>query len=267
MEDAPQRRRCSVTLITLNEERNVRACLESVAWADEIVVVDSGSQDRTVEIAKEFTNQVFFNPWPGWKAQKNHAISRAAHDWIFSIDADERVTPELRERILEVLAEPRHAGYSFPRKNFFLGKWMSHGGWHPDAVLRLFRKDAGKFGGLDPHDRVFLSAGSEGYIPIPIVHYTYMSFKQYAGKQLPYADAAARESLNAGKRASTANIFLKPFWKFFEVYLIKRGLLDGAHGLIAAMGSSYTTYLKQARMWEIQREKNEEAAGRSATRS
>lgn len=252
--------RCTVTVIALNEERNIRECLQSVAWADEIVLVDSGSTDRTVELARAFTDRVFSNPWPGWKAQKNHAISKASYDWIFSIDSDERVSPELRDRILKELIQPAHAGYSFPRRNYFLGKWMAHGGWHPDSVLRLFRKDCGAFGGYDPHDRVFLSSGTEGYIPEPIIHYTYTSFKQYIGKQFPYADAAARESLNAGRRASAAHVLLKPLWKFLEVYLWKRGFLDGAHGVVSALGSSYAAYLKQARMWEMERER---AAGRS----
>jgi glycosyltransferase involved in cell wall biosynthesis len=251
-----KRQRCSVTVITFNEESNLRACLESVSWADEIIIVDSNSTDATLDIAREFTSAVYVNPWPGWKRQKNFAIGQATHDWIFSIDADERVTPELAKEIERILENPRQTGYAFPRKNYFLGKWMRHGGWHPDSVLRLFRKDCGEFGGTDPHDRVILKTGKAELIPLPLTHFTYKSFRHYISKQFPYADATAREIVGRkGKRfPGPLGIFFKPAWKFLEIYLVKRGFLDGTHGLIAALGATYTTYLKQTRIWELRKE-------------
>ena len=250
------RERCSATIITLNEETNIRACLESVRWADEIVVIDSGSSDQTVRIAHEFTDKVFSNSWCGMREQKNFAAQQSAGPWIFNLDADERVPPEAREQILAALGNPVHEGYCFPRQNFFLGKWMRHGGWFPDEVLRLYRKSSGEFGGLNPHPNVLLSRGSTGHIAIPLTHYTYNSFSQYIAKQYPYVEAAARESFAAGKYrdVSAARVFTKTTWKFLETFIMKRGFLDGPHGLIAAFGSTFAAYMKQARLWELGRE-------------
>jgi len=244
---------CSATVIAFNEEANIAACLQSLAWASEIVVVDSESTDRTVEIARTFTPRVFVQPWLGHQEQKNFALEKATHAWVFSLDADERVTPELNARILEILADPTQDGYRFPRRNYFLGKWMRYGGWYPDAVLRLFRKDAARFGGVNPHDKVVVQSGRVGDIEIPITHYTYTSFAQYVGKLHFYADIAARQALATGKTQPGAGLRLavKPAWKFLETYVFKRGCLDGSHGLVAALGSSYMSYMKEARLWEL----------------
>jgi glycosyltransferase involved in cell wall biosynthesis len=250
--------KCSVTIITLNEERNLRDCLRGLAWADEIVVVDSGSGDRTVEIAREFNASVFTNPWPGMREQKNLAAERARNTWILNIDADERLTAEGQEEVKAVLRDPRHAGYDFPRKNIFLGKWMRHGGWYPDRTLRLYRKDLGTFGGINPHSNVVLKSGSIGQLASPLVHYTYTSFAHYISKQYPYSDAAAREFVAHGAGpVSTSRILVKTGWKFIETFILKRGFLDGPHGLIVALGASFAAYMKQARIWEISCERQQ----------
>jgi glycosyltransferase involved in cell wall biosynthesis len=251
------RQRCSVTIITLNEERNIRDCLASVRWADEIIVVDSGSTDHTLEIAREYQAKVFSNPWKGMREQKNFAAEKATSPWVFNIDADERLTPEGQQEILDTLAAPKADAYEVPRQNFFLGKWMRHGGWFPDEVIRLYRKDKGTYGGINPHAGVVLNSGTVGRLRTPLVHYTYTSFAHYISKQYPYADAAARELANRGKLPAipTLQIFIKTFWKFIEVYLIKRGFLDGTHGLVAAFGSTFAAYMKQARLWELSRGK------------
>jgi len=154
--------RLSVTVIAWNEEERLRACLESVAWADEIVVVDAESADKTVQIAHEFTQKVSVRPWPGFAAQKNHAIDQATGDWILSLDADERVTPELRERIGVILKEDGSAdGYSIPRRNIFWGAWVRHGGLYPDYQLRLFRRSAGRFVENAVHESVTVSGRVE----------------------------------------------------------------------------------------------------------
>jgi glycosyltransferase involved in cell wall biosynthesis len=248
--------KCSVTVITLNEERNLRDCLRGVSWADEIVVVDSGSTDRTLEVAREFTGSIFTNAWTGMREQKNFAAERARNDWILNLDADERLTSEGQEEIKGVLREPRHAGYEFPRKNIFLGKWMRHGGWHPDRTLRLYRKDLGSFAGINPHSNVVLKSGTTGQLESPLVHYTYTSFAHYISKQFPYSDAAAREVVGKGAAPiSSGRIFVKTSWKFVETFILKRGFLDGPHGLIVALGACFAAYMKQARIWEMTREK------------
>lgn len=246
--------RISVTIITLNEAANIRECLESVRWADEIVVVDSESRDDTVKISREFTDRVFVNPWPGHQEQKNVAVDKATGPWIFSLDADERVTPALAEEIRRMVAEPGALeAYDMPRKNYFLGRWMRHGGWWPDRVIRLFQKERGRFGGINPHDRVIVD-GRLGRLEHPLIHHTYRSFAQYIDKQHSYAVIGARELLKrrGGRRRTAAAMIAKGMTKFAEVYLLKRGALDGMHGLIAAMGASYFAFLRQALVWELQ---------------
>lgn len=259
------REKVTVTVITYNEEENIRDCLESVKWADEIVIVDAESTDRTVEICKEYTEKVFLNLWPGHKEQKNFAISKASNLWIFSIDADERVSDELKTFILNELKNPAYDGYRFSRQNYFLGKWLKHGGWYPDHVLRLFRKDRGYFGGINPHDKVIIESGRVATVPIPIIHYTYKSVTQYVLKQNLYSSIAAQEVVKEGKakKITPYKMITKPLWKFIETYFIKMGFLDGLHGLIAAMGAAYSACWKQAKIWELSRyrEKDGEKSG------
>ncbi len=252
-----EREKVSVTIITYNEEDNIRACLESISWADEIVVVDSGSNDKTVEICKEYTERVFFNTWEGMKEQKACAVKKASHSWVFSLDADERVTEALKNFVLKELQNPAADGYRFPRKNYFLGKWLKHGGWYPDHVLRLFRKDKGHFGGINPHDRVIIETGSVANIESPIIHITYKSLSQYIHKQNLYSSISAQEKVKAGKpgKVSSFMIVMKTAEKFFEVYIIKRGFLDGFHGLIAAIGATCAAFFKHAKIWELTRNK------------
>jgi glycosyltransferase involved in cell wall biosynthesis len=255
------REKLSVILITYNEEKNIRDCLRSVSWAEEIVVVDSGSTDRTVELAGEFTDRIFSNPWPGHKEQKNFALLKASSNWVLSIDADERVTDELREFILKELLNPRFDGYRFPRKNYFLGTWLKHGGWYPDHVLRLFRRDAGSFGGINPHDRVVIQSGRVTTTPVPILHYTYGSLSQYIVKQDFYSSISAGEKHKAGGMSRSVRYVmpLKAVFKFIEVYMVKRGFLDGYPGLVAAVGAAFSAFFKYAKIWEMQRVENGKA--------
>jgi glycosyltransferase involved in cell wall biosynthesis len=243
----------TATVITYNEEANIRACLDSLAWVKEIVVVDSGSRDRTTEICRAYTDKIVPHPWEGYIGQKNFAVSLASHDWVLSIDADERVPEELREAVQRELSAPRHDGYLVSRRNYFLGHWMRHGGWYPDRVLRLFDRRNGRFGGVNPHDRVVIANGSVGLLGADIVHLTYKDFSQYLRKQNRYTQIAADERVRRGRRPESirgAELLLRALVKFVQAYVLKKGLLDGMHGLIAAVGASYFTFIKYAKIWE-----------------
>ena len=250
-----EQQKLSVTVITCNEEENIRACLQSVAWADEIVVVDSGSIDSTIDICREFTDKVFVNPWEGMKEQKNHAVGRASNLWIFSIDADERVTTEMKEFILREMEHPSHDGYRFRRKNFFLGKWLKHGGWYPDHVLRLFRKDRSSFEGVNPHDKVVVRTGHVLTTPFHLEHLTYKSISQYVAKQNLYSGISASEKFRLGKvkEVGIAGIIGRTLWKFAETYLLKAGILDGYYGFVTAIGATYSTFWKYVKIKELAR--------------
>ncbi|OGW45467.1 MAG: hypothetical protein A2Y66_08825 [Nitrospirae bacterium RBG_13_41_22] len=251
------REKISATIITYNEEENIRDCLQSIKWADEIIVVDSGSSDRTVEICSEYTDKLFLNTWLGMKEQKQFAVSNASNLWIFSIDADERPTEKLKEYILEELKNPTSDGYRFPRKNYFLGKWLKHGGWYPDYVLRFFRRDKGYFGGINPHDKVIIETKKIGTISAPILHYPYKSLTKYVIKQNLYSSISATEKFNSmkKKKISPFIILIKTASKFTETYFIKRGFMDGFYGLIVGIGTAYSTFLKYAKLWELTRSK------------
>jgi glycosyltransferase involved in cell wall biosynthesis len=232
----------SATVICHNEERNLRACLESLRFADEIVVVDAGSTDSTCDIARDFTERIYTNPWPGHKEQKNFAVDRAVFPWIFSLDADERVSPELAARIRAEVANPLHDGYRFPRDNYFLGHCMRHGGWYPDHVLRLFRKAKGRFTGINPHDYVEIDGGNVGTIPVPITHITYRTFSQYVRKQLSYSEIGAAEMEKRGRDGQPpggGRLFSGFLFKFLETYIWKGGVLDGWPGFVASVGGAY----------------------------
>jgi glycosyltransferase involved in cell wall biosynthesis len=234
--------RISATVICHNEEINLRACLASLRWADEIVVVDAGSRDGTVTIAREFTDKVYTNPWPGHKEQKNFAVDRAAGPWIFSLDSDERVSSKLAARIRVEVENPRHDGYRFPRENYFLGNRMRYGGWYPDHVLRLFRKEKGRFTGINPHDYVEIDGGNVGTIPHPITHITYRNYSQYVRKQLSYSEIGAAEMEKRrkdGRSPGGCRFFSGFFFKFLETYFWKRGFLDGWPGFVASVGGAY----------------------------
>jgi glycosyltransferase involved in cell wall biosynthesis len=245
------REKVSVIVITLNEEREIGDCLESVTWADEIVVVDSGSSDRTIEIAKKFTDQVVYHQWVGFAAQKNWAVELATHPWVLSLDADERVSPELRaeiERLLE--SPPRFVGYQIPRKNFFLGRWIRHGGWSPDYVLRLFRRDAGRFTERRVHESVTVR-GEVGTLQSPLEHYTYRSMVDYFQRMDRYSTLAAEEMFEGGKRAHLIDLLLRPCATFLKMFLLRQGFRDGMDGFLLSRLYSIYTFAKYAKLYKM----------------
>lgn len=240
----------TVTVITFNEERNIRACLESVEWAPHIVVIDSGSTDRTVEIAREFTDDVVVTDWPGHVQQKNRAVDHASTDWILSIDADERVTPEMRAEVERELAmEPTVAGLSFPRKTWYLGRWILHSGWYPDRKLRVFDRRRARWGGENPHDHV-KTDGEVRDLEGDILHYTYRSVRHHLEVIDFFTDIAARERDRKGRRFLLPRMLFGPPFKFFKMYFLQSGFRDGFPGfIIAGLGSLYV-FLKDAKIWE-----------------
>jgi glycosyltransferase involved in cell wall biosynthesis len=242
--------RLSVCIITLNEEDNIRDCLESVRWADEIVVLDSGSEDRTRQIASEYTDRVLLREWPGHVQQKNAAVEEARGEWILALDADERCTPELAEEIRAVIDRPkRPVAYWIPRRLFYMGRWLRHGGWSPEYKVRLFRKGQARWGGVNPHDHV-VTGGPRGTLNGSILHYSYRNLADQIRQTVSFTRIAADEMAAAGKRGGIHRLILHPPWAFFHRYVIRLGMLDGLPGLIMATNHAFTVFLKYARLWE-----------------
>lgn len=242
----------SAVVIVYNEEKNLRECLETVKWADEIVVVDSHSRDRTVEIAREFTEKIFQREYKGQIDKKRFAVSQASHDWVLSIDADERVTQELKQEIQGVLEQGAGevVGYDMPRMTRHLGRWILHGEWYPDRVVRLFRRGRMRYGGMDPHDRVILE-GPRGHFSGMLLHYSYRDFAHQIQRVQSYSDQAARALFAEGRRTGFRNLFLRPPFKFLKCYVLKRGFLDGWPGFIIAVTSAFFVLAKYTKLYEM----------------
>lgn len=246
--------RISVICITKNEEQNIEDCLRSVAWADEIVVVDSGSQDKTVELARKHTPKVFDRPWDGYGTAKNFALTQCTGEWIFWIDADERVTDELREEITSVANSgiSEIDGYSVPRKAFFLQKWIKHCGWYPGRVTRLFRRSKGSFTENNVHEALMVD-GRISALNSDLLHFTDPNLFHYFEKLNKYTTLAAKDLQIGGKKASIIQLILKPSWTFFRMYVIRRGFLDGLHGFVLCVLSACYVFTKYAKLWQVQR--------------
>ena len=250
------RPKVTACIITYNEEDNIRDCLESLKWVDEIVVVDSFSRDRTVEIAGKYTDRILQREWPGHIAQKNFAINQASHDWVLSLDADERLTPELSEAIRRALENDsdRVDGFYLARKLNYLGKWIRFGGWSPEYKIRLFRRGKGRWGGVDPHDKVILD-GKAKKLKGDLLHFTYRDLSHQIRVMDHYTGVAARELKKKGKRFRRVDIVFRTFLRFFVTYILKLGFLDGIEGFIMSFNSAYAAFMKYARLWEIERKK------------
>lgn len=243
----------SVIIITKNESDNIRGCLDTVAWADEIIVVDAGSTDETCKIAQEMGAKVYVHDdWPGFGRQKNRALSHAGNDWVFSIDADERVTPELRAEIELAMNKADADGYYCPRLSQFCGKFIRHCGWYPDYVLRLFRRDAGKFSDSLVHESVLLT-GKTLRFKSPLLHYSYLTRADVERKVEHYSTAAAQQMFVAGKTASRIGALIRGGWAFVRTYVLKLGALDGVAGWSIASMNARTTYLKYRKLTALQR--------------
>jgi len=244
--------RLTVTVITRNEEANLEAALASVAWADEIVVVDAESTDGTVAIARRHTPRVEVRPWPGYSDQKNHAASLASYDWILSLDADERVTPELAGEIKALLAaEPPRRGYRVPRVTWYLGRWIRSTDWYPDYQLRLYDRRAGAWNGRPVHESVRLQE-EPGVLRHDLQHYAYRDISHHLATIDRYTTLAAEQWRSEGRRASLAGIVLHPPFAFLRNYVLRGGVRDRAPGLLVSALNSYYVFLKLAKLWELE---------------
>ena len=240
----------SVTVITKNEARNIEDCLRSVAWAQEIVVVDQFSSDGTADMAKGLGARVYQEPWKGFARQKNSALEKTTGDWILSLDADERITDSLREEIQKAItSESPFSGYCIPRKNFFCGRWIRHGGWYPDYNLRLFKKGTGRFEERAVHEKV-VADGRIGYFKNPMEHYTDASVSDYLQKMDRYSKLAAREITGKARWSRWHNLTLRPIFELLNTYVLRGGFLDGARGFFLAVSSAYSNFLKYYRYYE-----------------
>jgi glycosyltransferase involved in cell wall biosynthesis len=243
----------SVIVIALNQEANIGECLESVSFADEIVVVDTGSTDRTVEVARTYTNRVMDAVWQGFGRTKNFALDQARGDWVFSLDTDERVPEALKDEILAVVkANGPLAGYRVPRKNYFCGRWIRHLGWYPDYTLRLFRRDQGRFRDREVHEEVVVS-GSVGTLRTPMEHYSYNSVSEYVIRMDRYARLAALELAKRGRRPFPGELVYRPFFTFLHLYILRGGFLEGTPGYTLAVLMSMYKFLKYHYFRELAR--------------
>lgn len=243
----------SVIVITKNAGDHIGSCLETVTWADEIVVVDSGSDDDTVDICRQYTDRVYVHDWPGFGPQKNRALGYATGDWILSIDADERVTPQLRETILNNIRDNIFAAYRMPRQSYYCGRWIRHSGWWPDYVVRLFRRGQARFSDDAVHERVEVSHGEIGTLDEPLLHYSFETLEEVLDKVNRYSSAGAAMRLQRGQRANLRTAVMHAVWAFLRTYFIRAGFLDGREGFMLAVSNAEGVYYRYLKLMYLRR--------------
>jgi glycosyltransferase involved in cell wall biosynthesis len=245
----------SVIVITKNEARNIAACLRSVSFADQIVVLDSGSSDGTADIARALGAQVSVNSdWQGFGVQKNRALGLATSDWVLSIDADERVTTALQSEVIKTLQDPSHQVYDLPRLSSYCGQYMRHSGWYPDRITRLFRRGAAAFSAELIHEKV-VTAHSLGHLNASLLHESFTDFEAVLDKVNRYSSAGAQLLSERGSTASVGKAVAHGLWAFFRTYVLRLGFLDGRMGLILAISNAEGTYYRYIKLWFISRAK------------
>lgn len=245
----------SAVIITRNEERRLPACLESVKFADEVLVVDSGSTDATLDIARAAGATVIEQSWLGYGAQKRFAVKHAKHDWVLCIDADERVSERLRASIEERLTGPKWLAYEFPRRNTFLGRQLKHGEGYPDWSLRLFDRRHGQWSEDPVHEKV-LSGGPVGRLNGDLIHESADTLRTYLDKQNRYTTLQAESLYAAGARATGLKLILSPLARFIKFYVIRGGFLDGRAGLVHILIGCFNSFMKNAKLLELERNRN-----------
>jgi glycosyltransferase involved in cell wall biosynthesis len=243
----------SAVIIAYNEQDTIERCLKGLDWADEIIVVDSFSSDQTVERCQRYTAKVIRHEWEGFVRQKIYATGLAQHDWIFSIDADEELSVELKADIINLKRSGFNAAaYQIPRRVFYLGKWIGHGGWYPDYKVRLFNRQQGQWIGIDVHE-YWQTTGRLGKVRGDLLHYSYKNVADHVRKINQTTSVSAQELLSQGIRVSPFHTLIKPTAKFLKSYFIKAGFLDGYIGLVIALMGGYYVFLKYLKAWELQK--------------
>ena len=260
-----ERNRVSAVVIAYNDEPNIRACLETLTWADEIIVVDSHSSDATEKISREFTDKVYQHEFKGFGRLRNEAVAHATHEWVFSLDTDERMTLELRDEVRGVLASgPRADAYFVPRRNYFLGRWIRHSGWYPDyRQPQLFHKDRMRYREEIVHEGFDLE-GRAGYLKEHVLQYPFSDLDHYLAKMDRYTDLMARRMVEQGRRFRTPQLVTHPCFTFAKMYLGRAGFLDGMPGLILSGLYAYYTFIKYAKLWEMSVDRTLSVPGRRA---
>ena len=243
--------RVSACIITHNEESKIERCIESILWCDEIIVVDSFSNDRTVEICRKYTDRVFQHEWLGYIGQRNLIREMAECPWVLFLDADEEVSPGLKDEIHHELQSKTGdvVGYQFPRQVHYLGRWIRHGEWYPDVKLRLFKKNQGYSAGQEPHDQVVVNGASKT-LKNPLWHYTYDDIYDHLNTMNRFSDISAKAKYREGRRFRWTDLIFRPMWRFFKGFFVKLGFLDGRRGFIIAVTSSFGVAMKYAKIWE-----------------
>ena len=237
----------SATIITYNEERNLPRAIESLRCADEIIVVDSGSSDRTVEVAEKLGARVVESAWPGYANQKNLAAERATYDWILSIDADESLSEALEAEIWRLKKNgPQFDAYTLPRLAQYLGRWIRHSGWYPDRKVRLYNRKKAQWVGAYVHESVAVS-GTVGHLESNLLHFTIESLSEHLRTMDRYTTLAAEQLLASGEKITWGRLILEPPWTFFRTYIVKLGFLDGVEGLAIANMAALYNFLKYAK--------------------
>ncbi len=250
--------RLTACIIAMNEEDRIGDCIASLSFCDEVLVVDSHSSDRTREVAEQAGARVIERDWPGHVAQKEFTIRAASNNWVLCVDADERISPELRAEIeaLQNTGFQGAAGWNMPRLCSYLGRWIRHGNWYPDRQLRLFDRRRGHWGGHDPHDKVELD-GPMLTLRGDLIHHPYRNFGDHLRTIDTYTTTMAQGLFDRGKRSSVAKLVLNPTWKFLRFYFLKRSFLDGWRGLLLAYLAAHYTRLKYAKLLVLQRAENQ----------
>lgn len=241
----------TVIIITKNEESHISLCLESVKWADEIIVLDSGSTDKTISICKKFTPHVFETDWQGFGIQKQRALEKASFDWVLSLDADEIITAELRAEIETAMQSTKYSGYKIPFLSNYCGKQIKHAGWYPNYHLRLFRRSESEFTTDVVHENVKVK-GEIGFLKSPVLHDSYADLNEVLIKVNNYSSLNAQKLFERGEKSSLSKAIFRALWKFFQTYFVKTAFLDGQHGLMLAISSAEGVYYKYLKLLELQ---------------
>ncbi len=243
----------SAVIITKNEAAHIGACLASLSCADEIIVLDSGSDDETVNICKQYNAQVFETDWPGFGIQKQRALDKAKGDWVFSIDADEVVSEALSTEILEAIKTTEFNGFQVPRLSSYCGKQIRHGGWWPDYTPRLFRRKHARFTDAKVHERIVVN-GATGHLNNPLLHEAFVDLDEVLFKVNHYSTLGAQMRMQQGHKSTLSKALLRGFWTFIRTYFIKGAILDGGHGMMLAISNAEGAYYKYAKLWLLQQQ-------------